>query len=86
MEAIVVDERANKRYSVFLGIMLSASEQILDARPSDTHWRAAIRDNLNCDAPARLELARVEGGYDVFSCELRAQIAGDMGLSEVRCR
>lgn len=86
MEAIAAKESDNKRYSVFLGIMLSASEQILDARPNDAHWRAAIRDNLKCHAPALSELAKVEGGYDAFSCQLRAEVAGDLGLSEASCR
>lgn len=86
MEAIAANDRDNSRYSVFLGIMLSASEQILDARPNDAHWRAAIRDNLKCHAPALSALAGVEGGLDAFSCELRAQVAEDLGLSEVRCQ
>lgn len=75
----LVSER--QRYDSFVATMLSASEQVLDARPDDPEWEAAITSNLACHAPLLSA-----GGYESsYSCGLRALIARETGNSSLAC-
>jgi hypothetical protein len=82
---VLADPILAEQYSFYLGIVLSASEQILEARPNETYWKRAVGVNFDCHAPALMGSFRESQDYLSFSCALRKELAAHFDAPDMAC-